>query len=224
MIVVNAEGENTIIISPGANGALAGDSITAEALRGAAVLCLCLEVPLPTVRAAARAGHDAGAQVLLNLSPYQEVPADLLALADVLLVNRAEAGLVLSAAGGQGLGPAADGRGWSEALERFQRLGLDRVIVTLGGDGSVVLDATPGAEQRVSVIEPVRVEVVDTTGCGDAFTGALASSLAAGASLVDGARFAGRASALAATAAGAQSSYASFAGLTPQFRHRQMPD
>ncbi|MET1004855.1 MAG: ribokinase [Propionibacteriaceae bacterium] len=205
MIVVDADGENTIIVSPGANGSLSPEMVTAESLQGAAVLCLCLEVEVPTVLRAAQLGHDAGAQVLLNLSPFRDVPAELLALVDVLLVNRAEAGRLL--------GDDSLGTDWQEAGRRFAELGLDRVIVTLGADGSVVLDATAAAADRVSTIDGIRVEVVDTTGCGDAFTGAVAHQLAAGASLVDAARFAGRVSALAATAAGAQSSYAAFVEL-----------
>jgi ribokinase len=204
MIVVNAEGENTIIVSAGANSALTAEAVTPEALEGTDVLCLCLEIPVATVQGAAQAGHDAGARVLLNLSPFQQVPAELFALTDVLLVNRAEAAQVL--------GSERLGDDWAEALARFTDLGLERVVVTLGADGAVVLDGSvPDERNRVTGIDPVRVEVVDTTGCGDAFTGAMAHRLACGATLVEAAEFAGQVSALAATAAGAQSSYQAFA-------------
>ena len=77
VISVDAHGENNIIISAGANGTLAPADVAAAAdlFEGAAVVCLCLEVGLDTVEAAARQGHDAGATVLLNLSPYAEIPA-----------------------------------------------------------------------------------------------------------------------------------------------------
>jgi ribokinase len=205
VIVVNGEGENTIILSPGANGALGPEMVNEDSLSDAAVLCLCLEVGVPTVLAAAQAGHQAGAQVLLNLSPFREVPTELLTLTDVLLVNRTEAGQVL--------GEDLVAEDWPAAADAFAGLGLDRVIVTLGADGSVVLDATAGEADRVSMIDGISVDAVDTTGCGDAFTGAIAHRLARGASLVDAARFASRVSALAATAPGAQSSYATFAKL-----------
>lgn len=201
MIVVDAAGENTIIVSPGANGAHQPTSVDPAAFVDAAVLCLCLEVPTPAVQAAAEYGRRAGAQVLLNLSPYAEVPADLLTLTDVLLVNRTEAELVL------GMSSVADH--WSATLDAFVGRGVDRAVVTLGSAGSVVLDATADTD-RVTVIDPVRVDAVDTTGCGDAFTGALAHRLAAGTSLVEAARFAAQVSALAATAEGAQSSYRAF--------------
>ena len=93
VISVDAHGENNIIISAGANGTLApGDvAASAELFEGASVMCLCLEVGLDTVEAAARLGHDAGATVLLNLSPYAEIPASLAALCDILLVNATHA-------------------------------------------------------------------------------------------------------------------------------------
>lgn len=199
MIVVDASGENTIIVSPGANGTVTGEELPADLFDGAAVLTLSLEVPLEAVTAAARAGHDAGAQVLLNLSPYREVPAELLELTDVLLLNAHEAALVTGLAD-----PAAD---WEAVIAALDALGVRRTIITLGGDGAVVLDGTASGEGRVVAVAPTRVTAVDTTGCGDAFTAATAARLAEGNSLAGAARFAARAGALAATREGAQSSY-----------------
>ncbi len=200
MIVVDAAGENTIIVSPGANGALTPE-LTTDALGQPSVLCLCLEVPVDTVSTAAAAGRSAGATVVLNLSPYAFVEADLLSSTDILLVNSSEAALLL---GVDALpdDPAA----WPE-------LPVARAVVTLGADGAVVLDRTAVEGERAVPIAPTRVEVVDTTGSGDAFTGALAHRLAAGDSLVDAARFAARAGALAATRPGAQSSYSALTSL-----------
>ena len=205
MIVVDVTGENTIIISPGANGALTPASVRSEDFAEASVVCLCLEVPVPAVQAAAEQGRRAGAQVLLNLSPYRDVPNELLSLIDVLLVNRTEAALVL--------GVREVGDDWSAALSGFLRLGIDRTVVTLGAEGSVVLDATADGGDLVTLIEPVRVEAIDSTGCGDAYTGAIAHRLASGSPLASAARFAAQASALAATGEGAQSSYRAFADL-----------
>ncbi|MCC3276721.1 PfkB family carbohydrate kinase [Arthrobacter sp. zg-Y20] len=199
MIVVDAAGENTIIVSPGANGTVTGAELPADLFDGAAVLTLSLEVPLEAVAAAARAGQQAGAQVLLNLSPYQEVPAELLALTDVLLLNTHEAALVTGLAD-----PAAD---WEEVITALGALGVRRTIITLGADGAVVLDGTAAGSERILAVAPTRVTAVDTTGCGDAFTAATAARLAAGDSLAEAATFAARAGALAATREGAQSSY-----------------
>jgi ribokinase len=178
VITVDARGENTIVISGGANATLTPDDVPADAFAGAAVLGLCLEVAIDVVLAAARAAHDAGVTVLTNLSPFGDVPRELLDLTDVLLVNEHEAAL---------LGDH----------------GVARSIVTRGGDGSVVHD---GAAAPVEV-PAVPVQAVDTTGCGDAFMGAVALRLAAGDSLVDAARFAAGVGAYAATGAGAQASY-----------------
>jgi ribokinase len=178
VITVDAAGENTIVISGGANATLTPEDLPADAFDGAGVLGLCLEVSLDVVLAAARAGHAAGATVLTNLSPFGAVPQELLDLTDVLLVNEHEA----AALGDHGVA---------------------RSIVTRGGAGCVVHD---GDAEPVEVAA-VRVDPVDTTGCGDAFTGAVALRLDAGDSLVEAARFAVGVGAYAATKPGAQASY-----------------
>lgn len=216
VIAVDGHGENNIIISAGANGTLSPADVAAaaDAFDGAAVVCLCLEVSPETVEAAARAGHDAGATVLLNLSPYAGISQELAELADVLLVNAHEASLFLGSGGtGSGHvpdagmpGAAADDAGWDRIRERFAERGLQRVLVTLGGDGSVVLDSE-AAGPKVTRIPPTTVKAVDTTGAGDAFTGAVAARLAAGDPLAAAAAFASVAAALAATRKGTQAAY-----------------
>ncbi|PZE76277.1 ribokinase [Curtobacterium sp. MCBD17_019] len=198
VITVDAAGENTIVVSPGANGRLSAADVDAAhgAFAGAAVLGLCLEVDMEVVLAAARRAHAAGTTVVTNLSPFGPVPEELLALTDVLLVNEHEAAQLVAPAGGA----AADvGRLAGLLADR----GVDRAVVTTGSAGCVVLDR--GAEPVR--VPSVRVDPVDTTGCGDAFTGALAMRLAAGDDLVTAARFAVVVGAFAATRLGAQSSY-----------------
>ena len=178
VITVDGHGENTIVISGGANATLTPDDLPADAFADAAVLGLCLEVAMDVVLAAARAAHDAGVTVLTNLSPFGDVPRELLDLTDVLLVNEHEA-------------------------ELLGDHGVARSIVTRGGAGSVVHDGgVPPVE-----VPAVPVDAVDTTGCGDAFMGAVALRLAAGDALVDAARFAAGVGAYAATGVGAQASY-----------------
>lgn len=203
VISVDAAGENSIIIAAGANGTLAPEHVDPAAFDGAAVVGLCLEVPLETVQAAAQAGRDAGARVLLNLSPYAPIPAALAGLTDVLLVNAHEASQFL---GGFELpSPAAPEADWEPAVAQFAAHGLMQVLVTLGSQGSVALDASAGTP--VVRIAPTRVEAVDTTGAGDAFTGAVAARLAAGDTLVEAARYASVAAAMAATRKGTQTAY-----------------
>lgn len=206
VISVEDSGENSIIISAGANGTLSPDAMDPVLFAGAGVVCLCLEVPLETVTAAARAGHDAGATVLLNLSPYAPVEDGLARLTDVLLVNAHEASQFL---GGFDMpSPDAPVSDWLAAAEQFAGRGLHKVLVTLGSAGSMVLDTTNTADP-VLRIAPTRVAAVDTTGAGDAFTGAVAARLAAGDALADAARYASVAAALAATKKGTQTAYPS---------------
>lgn len=222
VIAVDSHGENNIIISAGANGTLSPADVAASAdvFDGAAVVCLCLEVSTETVEAAARAGHDAGATVLLNLSPYAGISQELAGLTDVLLVNAHEASLFLGSEGnssGGGSAPdaqdagmpdaAADDADWDRIRERFAGRGLQRVLVTLGAAGSVVLDSEAAAGTKVTRIAPAAVKAVDTTGAGDAFTGAVAALLAAGQPLAAAARFASVAAALATTRKGTQAAY-----------------
>lgn len=208
VISVDASGENSIIISAGANATLSPADMSPEVFDGAGILCLCLEVPLETVQAAAQAGHDGGATVLLNLSPYAPITEELAQLTDVLLVNAHEASQFLD---GFAL-PAADApvSAWLGAVEKFAARGLHKVLVTLGAAGSVVLESGTSADPAVR-IAPTVVEAVDTTGAGDAFTGAVAARLAAGDPLVEAARYASIAAALAATKKGTQTAYPSAA-------------
>lgn len=199
MIVVNGEGENTIIVSPGANGVMEPAMIPAESLADAAVLCLCLEIGDQTVLAAARLGHDAGAQVLLNFVALSRgarrvaVPDRRPAGQPVRGRSAVERRLVSRKLAGGGTQVRR-----SRPRPGHRHAGCRR----LGGPRRDHRAPRPGEHRR-----GIRVDVVDTTGCGDAFTGAVAHRLAAGDSLVDAARFAGRVSAMAATGAGAQSSY-----------------
>ena len=216
VIAVDARGENNIIISAGANGTLSPADVAgaADVLEGAAVVSLCLEVSMDTVLAAAQAGHDAGATVLLNLSPYAEIPSALAGLTDVLLVNAHEAALFLGLAVPGSDSPAAE---WQAVREQFAARGIRQVLVTLGSQGSVVLDST-SPHYGVVFVAPTRVAAVDTTGAGDAFTGAVAVRLAAGDALADAAAFASVAAALATTRKGTQAAYPDTADVERRLR------
>ncbi|ANZ18891.1 PfkB domain-containing protein [Streptomyces noursei ATCC 11455] len=195
MIIVDPDGDNSIVVSPGANAALTPDDVAAAkgVIAASAVVSLQLEIPLETVRAAAAAAEEAGTRVVLNPSPAPEdLDRELLAVADPLVVNEHEA----RALSGRADGSPAD---WAAAL---RERGARSVVVTLGGDGALVLD-----DSGTTAVPGVRVEAVDTTGAGDAFTGALATRLAGGATLPEAARFAVRVGAAAVTKPGAQPSY-----------------
>ena len=173
LIAVDEAGENQIAVASGANAELSAEAVE-RALAGAVaggVVLLGLEVPDAPVLAGARAARDAGLAVVLNPAPARALPDELLALSPLLTPNRDEA----RALSGEDDPEAA-------ALALAERTGAP-VVVTVGADGALLADG--GAVERIPAPE---VEVVDTTGAGDAFNGALACALAGGAELADAVR------------------------------------
>lgn len=180
MITVDDTAENTIVVLPGANGRLdALDAATTAAIERAGVLLAQLEVPPPTVLAAARIARAAGVPVVLNPSPAIDVPAELWSLVTVVVVNETEAAV------------------YGDHLDAVEHL-----ITTLGARGCIVRG--PGGE--VGTVDAFAVEPVDTTGAGDAFAGTLAAAWAAGVEPAQAVRRACAAGALATTVPGAGSS------------------
>ncbi|MCC7490755.1 MAG: ribokinase [Fimbriimonadaceae bacterium] len=181
LILVQADGENLIAVAPGANARLTPADVAsaAPAFAGAQAVLLQLEVPLPTVLAAARAGRAAGALVLLNPAPMPPdgLPPELLACCDVLTPNRGEA----VALGGD---PASL---------------APLVVVTQGAAGALVHQ-----HGVVTAVPAPVVAAIDAVGAGDAFNGALAVGLAEGLQPLAAVRRACVAGALAATRLGAQ--------------------
>ncbi|KAB7789116.1 ribokinase [Bifidobacterium cebidarum] len=213
VITVDKAGENTIAYSSGSNACISVDYIESmrDALTSANVLGLCLESPIESVTAAARMCHGAGVVVLLNDSPFvAELPAELIEASDILLVNEHEMAQLLGIA--EPDDDNWDGLDWSEVARQMHNFGFGQAVVTLGGDGSVVIDG-----DDIHRIAPVKVDAVDTTGCGDAFMGTVLAGLASGHSLADSAQLASYVSAYAATGLGAQASYGTAAQIRERF-------
>ncbi len=178
-ITVDAAAENSIVVVPGANSTVQGlTDADRDAVRGAAMLVCQLEIPLATVVTAAGIAAAAGVPVLLNPSPVRELPAELLDAVTLLVVNEGEA----------------------QALGEDALAVVPHVVITLGARGA----RYRGTDGEVEVAAP-RVDPVDTTGAGDAFTGALAVGWAGGAAPGDALRRACAAGALATLHAGASS-------------------
>jgi ribokinase len=190
-ITVSEDGENQIVVSPGANARLTPEDVAAAGavLRAAAVTLVQLEVPLEAVAAAMRA---AGGRVVLNPAPVRALPSELLGEVDVLVPNRVELAQLAAA---PVPGTAAEAAGLAA------RLPARAVVVTLGADGALAVE-----QGRASHVPAVPVRPVDTTAAGDAFCGGLADALAAGAALQDATRWAVRVAAAACTRPGAQAS------------------
>jgi ribokinase len=202
-ICVSDAAENAITVAPGANHALrpshwvASDSLTH--------LLLQLEIPLDSVLAYARAARAQGMKVMLNAAPAQPLPAELLVLVDILIVNQGE---LAQLAGAQG-----------SIAGQLQRLGLPCVVVTLGQHGCLAWNEGAPLLQPSFPIVPV-----DTTGAGDTFCGMFAAALSRQLPLAEALRQASAAAALACTKMGAQSSIPSHAEVQDFLRRQPAPD
>ncbi|MCW3815428.1 ribokinase [Micromonospora sp. DR5-3] len=185
LVMVGGAGENAILVTPGANGAFTGlTEGELDAVRAADVLVAQLEVPVETVTEAAVAARAAGTRVVLNAAPARPVPAELLAAVDLLVVNEPEA-------------YALTGRGRDEPDALLEL--VPRAVLTLGADG-----AWYGDRDGASVHVPaVKVDVVDSTAAGDAFTAALAVGWGEGRDLLDAVHWAAAAGAACARRLGA---------------------
>jgi ribokinase len=192
-IAVNDEGQNTIIVSPGANHRLRPENLSPAEFEGAQVVVLQLEIPLDTVRRAAELGRQAGARVILNAAPAQKLPDKLLECVDILVVNESEAlGLT---------GVLPDSPEMALEVAKMLSKKTPTVVITLGEQGAVWVGPEGSGHQSVFA-----VEVVDATGAGDAFIGALATAICEGKGLPQAVQRGCVAGALAATRVGAQSS------------------
>ncbi|MFJ8195505.1 ribokinase [Streptomyces sp. NPDC096152] len=195
LITVDPSGDNSIVVSPGANGRLTPEDVRSadRLLRSSRVVSAQLEIPLETVVEVVR-NLAPGSRFVLNPSPPRALPRELLAACDPLIVNEHEAKVIL---GSSGAGDAPED--WARALLAH---GPRSVVVTLGARGALVASAT-----EVTRVPSVRVDAVDTTGAGDAFTAALAWKLGTGAALAEAAAYAARVGAAAVTRPGAQESF-----------------
>ncbi|MDQ3316611.1 MAG: ribokinase [Actinomycetota bacterium] len=193
-ITVTEDGENAITVAPGANRRLTPEDVDAarETIRDAAVLVAQMEVPRETVARAVEVAGEVGTRVILNLAPQFEVPRPVLEGLSFLVVNEHEATFLLGE-------PVEGVEGALAAASRLISLGPASAVVTVGAAGAVFAEGTKTGH----VLAP-KAEVVDTTGAGDAFVGALALRLARGDSLEEAVTYAVRAGAAAVTREGAQ--------------------
>ena len=184
-ICVSDDAENAITVAPGANMLLAAEHL--PPLQGYSHLLMQLETPLATVTSYARSARAAGVKVVLNAAPAQALPAELLALTDILIVNEGELAAI-----------AASDAGIAACLDKVQ---VPVVVVTLGARGCCARVGEDYLLQNAFAVKPV-----DTTGAGDTFCGVLVAALDGGLGLAAALRQASAAGALACKLPGAQSS------------------
>lgn len=195
LIPVDDKGENSIIVSSGANALLSPFDIEeAEPLfEKASILLMQLETPVPTLISAARLAKQFGAKVVLNPAPYpkEPLPIELFELVDIITPNETEA------AGMSGV-KVLDEESALKAICEIQKQGVGNVIITAGASG-----AYTSTEGQLVRIPSEKVEVVDTTAAGDTFCGALCVALSKGTDMVQAIRFANKAASLSVTRLGA---------------------
>ena len=175
-----AEGDNSITVASGANMHFTAAMLHDEPRRDE-VWVAQFETPLSATQEILARAHEAGARTVLNLAPYAEHPPELLQSVDVAILNEIE----LSHATGANLDSASSMDDIVAACNVLRERGARAVIATLGGRGAVVVSAT-----GIDSIAAFETKVVDTTGAGDCFVGALAARLAAGVTPLEAARFA----------------------------------
>ncbi|WP_121368067.1 ribokinase [Frondihabitans australicus] len=209
LISVDADGENSITVVSGANATVTAERASGVVSRLAgpgAIVVVQAELPAPVIEATVHAAQGAGARVIVNLAPYLPLAPAALALADPLVVNETEAGQLLG----------SDVSDVDAALAAMPRL-LEHArsaVVTLGGAGAVWASREgDGAGAGAHVPAPQVADVVDTTGAGDAFVGAVAFALSRGDDLGKAVALGVRAGSFAIGGVGAQRSYARAADL-----------
>ncbi len=190
IVLVEETGDNEIVVVPGANHELGPEHVerAADAIGACDVLLVQLEIADDAVAAAVEAGADRGLDVVLDPAPARELPPTVLENVDYLTPNETEARILAGHSPDSDVDDAAVG-------EQLRTLGVGTVVLTLGADGALVDDGT----DRTQIPAP-DVDVVDSTGAGDAFNGAFAVALAGGDSPVEAARLGCAAGAASVTA------------------------
>lgn len=196
LIMVDDEGNNSIVVAPGANQKLSPDDVKkAEAdIASSGAVVAQLEVPLETIEFAGKLANQSGVPFVLDPAPARKLGPALLRMVDVLTPNETEAQILTGV-------EVKDQDSARAASESLLSLGVKTVILTMGVQGFLLAD-----KDKVEFVNARMVEAVDSTAAGDAFTGSLAVGMAQGKTLSEAASFANYVAALSVTKMGAQPS------------------
>ncbi len=192
--VVDAKGQNNIVLSPGGNGQVSPADANAVSFLDYKLLLLQLEIPIEAVLAAAQRARESGLRVLLNPAPARSLPEELISLSDFILPNESELSLLTNQS-------VHDISSAENAAKTLLERGAQNVVVTLGPNGALIVSG-----KQVTHVDTYKVEVVDTTAAGDAFIGGFASALLRNKSLEEAVHYGCACGALATTKFGAQPS------------------
>ena len=196
LITVNHEGENCIVVAPGANAALSPKDFESnnKLIRQADILLMQLEIPLETIAWAIDTGASEKTKIILNPAPAQIIPDRILKRVDIITPNETEAGILTGIA-------VTDPASAERTAKALLQKGVGSVVITMGAQGAFLMD-----KNQIQLIPAPAVRAVDTTAAGDIFNGALAVGLSNGLSLREAVKFGIRVASISVTRMGAQSS------------------
>ena len=196
LILVDSHAQNSISVALGANNELMIEDVmpALDTIEEGDIVLLQLEIPMTTVEACIGVAEAKGARVILNPAPAAKVSAEALSKLYLITPNQTEAELLTGVS-------ADDVEGAEKAAEELCRLGVKKVVITMGGDGAMLYE-----DGKAENIPAHKVNAVDTTAAGDVYNGAMCAALAEGMSLREALRFATKASAISVSRVGAQPS------------------
>jgi ribokinase len=196
LITVDSNGENTIVVAQGANGALAVEDIqkAEKEFESTSLVLMQLETPLDAVIHTAKLASRYGKKIILNPAPARQLPDELLRQLFLITPNESETETLLDV-------EITDLNSVKSAAQKLYEKGVRNVVITLGAEGAYLFNAEGGQH-----IPTAKVTPVDSTAAGDVFNGALAVAIAEGKTLQEAVVFGNRAAAISVTRMGAQAS------------------
>ncbi|PLX34346.1 MAG: ribokinase [Clostridiales bacterium] len=193
-IMINASGDNSIVVIPGANSRLLPEHVEESWFEGVEILLCQLETPIETVAKVLKTARRRGIKTVLNPAPACKLPEDCLANTDLLIPNETEFEILT------GIRIAKE-QDFRDGFRILNKQGISEMIVTLGERGSWYFNGNDFYD-----VKSLKVKPVDTTAAGDSFIGGLTYKLSIGAGIKEAMEFGTRVAAIAITRIGAQSS------------------
>ena len=192
-ITVDENGQNTIIVVSGSNGDVNIDDVSGVKIDKDDIVISQFEIPIPTVTALFNRAKKAKAKTILNPSPIQNIPKELLSVTDILIVNETELGFIK----GEHISDNTSMKDIEDTAQQIKTHKDQIIIVTLGSKGALVV------ESNAYLVETYKISAIDTVGAGDCFTGVTASQLSEKKSIKESVQIANKAASICCTRKGA---------------------